>query len=213
MVASTHPGTVIHYWDHLVIALRDDEAAETAETGFLSLYAITYSPTLGPGHVAIVEVEGAPGGSLVATFTDDEGLGRRQQDRLRAMGDRRAALSGPPVLARFERLPFRDGAFGFTIRADHTTVEARWEDLDEPVWVDGQGGGFSDREDIWTILVGATRARLTVNGAAIRGRPWADEVWRPILGRSLSSAHGAFGEIRVEPVSGRATETAPDGRR
>ena len=221
VVARTHPGTVIHYWDHLVITLRNDTIAgavetagtETAETAFLSLYAITYSPTLGPGHVAIVEVEGALSGPLIATFTDDEGLGRRQRDRLRAMGDGRAALVGPPVLARFERIPFRDRAFGFIIHAAHATIAAHWDDLGDPVWVDGQGGGFSDREDISSIFVGAARARLIIDGVAIPGSPWEDDVWQPKLGRSLSSAHGAFGEIRVEPVSDRAIGSAPDGRR
>lgn len=201
MVAITHRGAVVHYWDHLVITLRDEQGAESA---FLSLYAITYSPTLGPGHVAIVEVAGPPGDKLSATFTDDVAVGRRQQQRLRAMGDRRAALTGPPIPARFERLPFREGSFGFSIRAADTMVEARWAELDTPVWVDGQAGGFSDREDIWSILVGAARATLTINAVPVQGQPWPDAVWRSKLGRSLSSAHGAFAEVRVDPAGGSA---------
>lgn len=62
MPAITHPGAVIHCWDHLVITLRD--GPDGAETGFLSLYAITYSASLGAGHVAIVEI---PAAGLVAT--------------------------------------------------------------------------------------------------------------------------------------------------
>jgi hypothetical protein len=41
---------------------------------------------------------------------------------------------------------------------------------------------------------------VTVNGLAAPGEPFDDDVWVPKLGRSLSSAHGAFAEIRVEPV-------------
>ncbi len=214
MTARTHPGAVIHCWDHLVITLRDGAGSET---GFLSLYAIAYSASLGAGHVAVIEVAVSPAassaGPYAATFTDDVGLGQRQQERLRAMGDERAIRSGPPRLARFEREPYGPAGFGFRIRTDGLEIAARWEDLEPPFWVDGQGGGFSDTEDIWAMFVGARRASLTMAGVAVPGTPFEDDVWRPKLGRSLSSAHGAFAEVRVEPVtpiSGRATATDPD---
>lgn len=207
MAAIIHPGAVIHCWDHLVITLRD----ETVETGFLSLYAITYSASLGAGHVAIVEI-GPVGGDtgLAATFTDDLGLGERQQARLRTMGDGRTALRRPPIEADFERLPYDADGFGFrSTSADHR-IEAYWEAPDMPFWVDGQGGGFHDSEDIWALMVGARDARLIVDGREVPGRPFEDDVWVPKLGRPLSSAHGAFAEVRVEPVSGRATAIGQD---
>jgi hypothetical protein len=209
--ATTHPGAVIHYWDHLVITLRDGPAGP--ETGFLSLYAITYSASLGAGHVALAEIPSVGAGGLAATFSDDLGLGERQQARLRAMGDERPALRQPPILARFERLPYDIDGFGFRIvSADHT-IEARWETPDPPFWVDGQSGGFTVREDIWALMVGAPRAHLVVDGREVPGEPFEDDVWTPKLGRPLSSAHGAFAEVRVEPVSGRATGSGPGGPR
>lgn len=195
MPAIIHPGAAIHYWDHLVITLRDEATA--IETGFLSLYAITYSPSLGAGHVALVEV---PSGGIAATFTDDLGLGQRQQARLRAMGDGRAALGRPLVTARFERLPYDADGFGFRITSADHTIEARWETPDPPFWVDGQGGAFHASEDIWALMVGAPRAHLVVDGREVPGVPFEDDVWTPKLGRPLSSAHGAFAEVRVEPV-------------
>jgi hypothetical protein len=209
--AIVHPGAVIHYWDHLVITLRD--AADGLETGFLSLYAITYSPSLGAGHVAIVEVPGARDGGLTATFTDDVGLGRRQQARLRAMRDDRAALDRPPIEAQFEREPYGTNGFGFAITSADHRIEARWEDPDPPFWVDGQHGAFHALEDIWALMVAARRARLIVDGRETPGSPFEDDVWVPKLGRALSSAHGAFAEVRVEPVSGRATDSAGEGPR
>lgn len=208
--AVTHPGSVIHCWDHLVITLRDAGGSQTA---FLSLYAIAYSASLGAGHVALLEVVVPPAGPFAATLTDDLGLGRRQQDRLRAMGDERMMRTGPPRMASFTREPYGRDGFGFRIGFDGGEVHARWEDLDAPFWVDGQGGGFSASEDIWAMFVGARRGTLTVGGIAVPGAPFDDEVWVPKLGRSLSSAHGAFAEVRVEPVSDRATGTAPDGPR
>ena len=100
MPAIIHPGAVVHCWDHLVISLRDGRAGPA--TGFLSLYAITYSPSLGAGHVAVVEVPGRSTPGLAATFSDDPAVGQRQQERLRAMGEDREALRDPPLLASFE---------------------------------------------------------------------------------------------------------------
>lgn len=211
MPAIIHPGAVIHYWDHLVITLRDGPSGP--ETGFLSLYAITYSASLGPGHVAIVEIPGAPGGGLIATLTDDLGLGERQQARLIGMGDPRAALRRAPVETRFERIPYDTDGFGFRLRTADHDVEARWEETDPPFWVDGQNGAFHATEDIWAIMVGAGQARLVVDGVDTPGAPFDDDVWTPKLGRSLSSAHGAFAEVRVTPVSDRATGSVPGGPR
>ena len=211
MPAITHPGAVIHCWDHLVITLRDESAG--VETGFLSLYAITYSPSLGAGHVAILEVPGAAGGGLFATLTDDLGLGARQQARLVGMGDPRAALRQPPVETRFQRIPYGADGFGFHMRTHDHEIEARWEAPDPPFWVDGQNGGFHDLEDIWALMVGARRAALIVDGAEVPGAPFQDDVWTSKLGRPLSSAHGAFSEVRVQPISDRATGIAPDGPR
>jgi hypothetical protein len=202
MTASIHPGTVIHYWDHLVITLRDDAGSDT---GFLSLYAITYSASLGAGHVAILDLAAGSAERGAEILTDDLGLGRRQHDRLRAMGDERMERTGPPRMARFAREAYGPHGFGFRIDPGGHEIRVRWEDLEPPFWVDGQGGGFSDREDIWAMFVGARRATLTVGGIAVPGAPFDDAVWVPKLGRSLSSAHGAFAEVRVEPVSGRAT--------
>lgn len=210
MTAITHPGAVIHCWDHLVITLRDPAGTETA---FLSLYAIVYSKSLGAGHVALLEVHGAPAGPIGVTLTDNLALGRRQQERLDAIGDGRMVRTGPPRLARFEREPYGPDGFGFRINTDLGEVHARWEDPDAPFWVDGRGGGFSPTEDIWAMFVGARRGSLTVNGIRVVGQPFDDDVWVPKLGRSLSSAHGAFAEVRVEPVGDRATGSGSAGRR
>ena len=50
MTDPIHPGRVIHVWDHFVLDLKP----ETGAIGFLSLYAIVYSPSLGTGHVALL---------------------------------------------------------------------------------------------------------------------------------------------------------------
>ncbi len=151
-------------------------------------------------------------GGLTATFTDVPSLGERQQARLRSMGDDRAALRRPPIAARFEREPYTADGFGFVITSAEHRVEARWDDPDPPMWVDGQDGAFHAAEDIWALMVAARQARLVVDGRETPGAPFEDDVWLPKLGRPLSSAHGAFAEVRVTP-RGRATGSGPDGPR
>jgi hypothetical protein len=124
------------------------------------------------------------------------------------MGDSRMTDAGPLRLARFDREPYDATGFGFRILTDDTVIHARWDDPDVPFWTDGQGGGFSETEDIWAMFVGAPRAIITIDGVMAAGSPFDDDVWVPKLGRSLSSAHAAFAEVRVTPVSGRARGTA-----
>ena len=128
------------------------------------------------------------------------------------MGDDRA---GPPAtrLAQVRAPAVRRRGFGFRIASADHAIEARWETSDLPFWVDGRNGGFSALEDIWALMVGAPRAHLVVDGREVPGVPFEDDVWTPKLGRPLSSAHGAFAEVRVEPVSGRATGSGPGGPR
>jgi hypothetical protein len=196
MTARILPGAMIHIWDHLVITLRDGER----ETASLSWYSIRWSASLGTGNVALFEVPVAPGGPIAATLTDDLGLGERQQRRLRGMGYEHASLADAPVLGSFVSRPFRDGSFGVRIEAPAMTIEASWDEAGEPFWVDGEGGGFNGEEDIWAAFVGAASASIAIDGVAIPGAPFDDDVWQPKLGRSLSSAHAAFSEVRVTPV-------------
>jgi hypothetical protein len=129
------------------------------------------------------------------------------------MGDPRQALTRPPTEARFERIPYDANGFGFRVTSADHAIEAHWEAPDLPFWVDGKHGGFHDSEDIWALMVGARRARLVVDGHETPGEPFEDDVWLPKLGRPLSSAHGAFAEVRVTPVSDRATGSGPGGPR
>ena len=108
------------------------------------------------------------------------------------MGDDRAALREPPVLARFERLPYDTDGFGFRIASADHAIEARWETPDAPFWVDGQNGGFTAHEDIWALMVGAPRAHLVVDGRRGPGRA--------VRGRRLDAQAGPAAELRPRSV-------------
>lgn len=178
-----------------MITLRDADR----ETAFFSWYAIAWSATLGAGNVALLEVPYGPR-AIAVTFTDDDGLGQRMQERLRGMAYDRPALAAAPVHAIFERRPFGPDGFGVRISTPELVVEAAWREPTEPIWVLGEDGGFSPDEDIWAAFVESPAASLLLDGVAVPGAPFVDDQWVSKLGRSLSSAHAALSEVRVTPI-------------
>jgi hypothetical protein len=198
MTARVVPGSVILIMDHNVITLADEAALETA---FLSWYAISYS-TWGAGNVALFEV---PSRDIAVTLADDLALGERWQGRLVGIGTDRACIRVPPVQASFARRPYGSGGFGVRISADGLTVEGEWAGATLPVWIAGEHGGFSAKEDIWSAFIEAPEATLSVNSERIPGRAFPDDAWVRVVGRPLSSAHGAFSEVRVTPTPAPTT--------
>jgi hypothetical protein len=196
MTARILPGEVIHIWDHNVITLAEDGR----ETGFLSWYAITWSASLGAGNVALFEAADL---GVAAVLTDDPGLGERMRTRLLDMGFDRPALAGGPLTATFTRRPFGPAGFGVRIIAADVDVEADWAGSTAPFWVDGEHGGFHAAEDIWSAFVEAPAATLALNGKRLPGQPFPDDQWVRVLGRPISSAHGALSEVRVTPTEAR----------
>jgi hypothetical protein len=199
--ARIHPGSPILVMDHSVITLHEGGRADGAETAMLSLYDIAYSARLGAGHVALLSV---PSAGIDAVFTDRLELGRRMQARLLGMGNTMPMLSREPVVVTgFWRDPWVEGWFGYRFRAIGVDLAARWEDLDPPFYAEGPAGGFSPTEDIWSFFVGARTASITIGGIAAPGSPFDDDAWQTRLGRSVSSAHSALGETRIEPHGDR----------
>jgi hypothetical protein len=194
MTARIVPGAIILIMDHNVITLADDAGVETA---FLSWYAVAYSAKWGAGNVALFE---APSRGVAVTLTDDLGLGERWQQRLLGIKTERACLAVPPVRASFARRPFNDGSFGVRITAQDLDLDAQWAGATAPIWIDGEHGGFSPTEDIWSAFIEAPDATLALNGERLPGRAFPDDHWVRVVGRPLSSAHGAFSEVRVTPT-------------
>jgi hypothetical protein len=196
MTARLHGGAVTHVWDHVVIGLRDAQGP----TATLSLYAIAWSGELGGGHVCLLDRRERPR----VVLAEPVELGGRMLARLRAMGAPGADGPGAVEAAAFERHPATSVGLGWTIRGTATTVEARWEDLEPPLWVEGPAPAFWEREDIWACFVSARAATLTVDGERLDGEPFEDPVWEPKLGRAISSAHAALAEVRVTPEADAA---------
>ncbi len=206
MPAAIHPGAVLHGWDHFVITLRDDTGRRSA---FLSLYAITYSATLGAGQVAFLRVDD-PAASLNVVVSDAPEVAARMKERLARMGHTEVDLRGPSVEALFTRHHVGPSGFGFAINWQAHTVEARWIEPSAPFWMMAPAPDLRADEDIWALFVEAHRASMTVDGRPVVGEPFPDDVWVSKLGRPLSSAHVALSEVRVRPVSGESGDGAAE---
>ena len=201
MPARLHPGEVILSMHHSVITLHAGGEPGGAETAFLSLYDIAYSIEVGGGYVALLRV---PSLGLDTVLADTEERGRRMQARLKGIGTTMAMLNGPIVrITDVFREPWAGDGFGYRVTADGLDIHARWDECEPPFFAEGVAPSFSEREDIWSVFVAARRASLVINGVAAPGAPYDDDVWKPRLPRSVSSAHSALGETRLRPSPAR----------
>lgn len=217
MQAQIYHGRPNLLMDHLQLGLR--VPGEDEPRVYLSLYVIPWSRELGAGHVALVRLPpretGGTGGAgksgsragerqMDATLSDNPTLARALQAQLRSVGYSRVDLTSDPRPASFTRSPLREQHHvRFLIASMGFEIEARWEDLGEPIFAAGPAPQQPTRQEIWSMLFEAQDASLAINGRPIEGEPYQQEHWQDWLGRSLCSAHIARGEILVDrPVDG-----------
>ena len=190
-VAKELPGRLALVADHLVLALREPGSSEGANF-VLSWYSVAYA-------------DGAPGGNLAflrwptsvgheAVLTDSPGLDRALRGRLTPRSWPLAAPDTRATGATFGRNPVRDGALEATIVAEGLRVEVAWRELSPPIVATGKVGG-TPTWDSSTVLMEAGSWSVTVDGRAVRGEAFPNEVWRPWFDRPLSSALVALAEV------------------
>jgi hypothetical protein len=139
-------------------------------------------------------------GRTELVLADPVELGGRMQQRWRDMDPRTRGVEAPVEAASFRRLPVTAEGFGWTVESGQGTLNARWLDPAPGIWVEGPAPAFWDREDIWCCFVDARSATLTLGDWTAPGGVFEDERWVPKLGRSLTSAHVAYAETRVQPA-------------
>jgi hypothetical protein len=209
MQAQIYAGRPNLMMDHLQLGLM--AAGETEPRVYLCLYAIPWSREIGAGHVALVRHRPAQGDPVDAILTDNPSLARALVDQLRSSGYSRIDLTGEPRAASFTRGPLREPEHvRYLIAAMGLEIDARWEDLGEPIFAAGPAPARPAEQEIWSMLFEAQTATVTVNQAAVPGDLYRLQNWVPWLGRSLCSAHVARGEILVDrPGPGRGWMVPP----
>ena len=204
MQAQIYPGRPNLLMDHLQLGLM--AAGESEPRVYLSLYVIPWSREIGAGHVALVRHRPEDGDAVDAILTDNPSLARALVDQLQSAGYSRMDLTGEPRAASFTRGPLREPEHvRYLIASMGLEIDARWEDLGEPVFAAGPAPQRPTEQEIWSMLFEAQTATVTVNQRVVPGEPYLVKSWIPWLGRSLCSAHVARGEIlvdRAEPGRG-----------
>jgi hypothetical protein len=199
-LAMVLPGRLALVADHLVLALADPTIRLGDEPAFvLSWYAVAYAAAAPGGNLAFIRAPGlGPTGELV--ITDAPKLDRALRPRLRPRSWPMADPDQPSRRATFTRAPIRDGGVAATVTADDVAIEVEWRELGRPIVASGPVG--SDPPwDSSTVLFEAGAWAVTVNGSAFAGQTFQNEIWRPWLGRPLSSALVAVAEVFREGAS------------
>ena len=185
--ATVHPGAVRAIFDHLIIALTDD--GQPGPPVFLfSHYRFRWADDGVVGELAYVQTDGE---RLV--LTDELGLAATHAGRLSPGAWAGDALPAP-TLAIFSSSGFGGTTLSERMTFDGTAIGLEWSSLAAPIFATGPAPRVPS-EDIVSVLVEAGAARATVNDAPVAGRLFANETWVAWLGRPLSSAVVAIGEV------------------
>jgi hypothetical protein len=196
-LAAVLPGRLALVADHLVLALRSG-ATQERPSFVLSWYGVEYAAAAPAGNLAFVRAPGIDGGERI--LTDSAGLDRALRGRLQPRSWPFAHHPGPAEAATFSRSGVRDGTVEARIEAPGLKVEVSWRELGEPIVATGRVGA-DPPWDSSTVLIEAAAWAASVNGQAMAGEPFANEVWIGWFGRPLSSALVAFAEVfREAPV-------------
>ena len=86
---------------------------------------------------------------------------------------------------------------GETVIGNGLRLEVGWSELSAPVFATGPAPRVPT-EDIVSVLIEAGAGRASVNGQAVRGRLFRNDVWVPWLGRPLRSGVVAIGEVLLD---------------
>jgi ureidoglycolate hydrolase len=177
--------------DHRVLGLRD--GAASAPSCYLSWYTFAYT-RLGPsGNLAFFRV-GSGAEATFVVFTDStalyEGLGRS----IGPGADRERYHDRPPILAEFT-LSGLSGPHLGTIEGGGRRIVATWTGLGTPLFAAGPSPARPESHETHSVLFEAATATITVDGAQMGGSPYRNDIWMDWLGRPLSSALVAIGEV------------------
>lgn len=197
-----HPGRVDWSGENPGMYLK--ETAEGPFVTLVSFFRVVLSPH-GRGHALVLleapQLDLSIPEALNVCVTDNEPLARWLA---REFVPHFGAFRGVPAVESMRYVPLTGVATSGDHRASHMEwvkgdgVEASlsWEGLGEPFMVElPVDRSATGRHVMWSLFVEADRVTATVNGRALRGRPFP----RDFAGRRSSTAFLAFSETWVRP--------------
>ena len=148
------------------------------------------------GDLAFVELErgGGPERMVVAS---EPALADAQAARLSPRGWTPADVARSPMVAVFRGTPLAGSTVGETVIGNGIRLEVGWSELEAPVFATGPAPRVPT-EDIVSVLIEAGAGRASVNGQAVQGALFRNDVWVPWLGRPLRSGVVAIGEVLLD---------------
>jgi hypothetical protein len=193
--ATIHPGAVRAIFDHLILSLTAD--GTPGDPVFLfSHYRFRWAADGIVGDLAFVELERG-GGPERILVTSEPALAEAQAARLSPRGWAEVDVARSPMVAAFRSTPLAGSTVGETVIGNGLRLEVGWSELTAPVFATGPAPRVPT-EDIVSVLIEAGAGRASVNGQAVRGRLFRNDVWVPWLGRPLRSGVVAIGEVLLD---------------
>jgi len=191
-VATVHPGVVRAIFDHLILALTLD--GQPGPPFFLfSHYRFRWADDGAVGDLGFVEME-LDGRMERRILTDVPELAETRAGRLSPRTWSAGDVECPATVAAFAASPLGGPTISERVTLDGLAIDVEWTNLAAPIFASGPAPRLPT-DDITSVLVEAAAARATVNGRAVPGRAFANDAWVPWLGRPLSSAVVAIGEV------------------
>jgi hypothetical protein len=188
-----NPGSLFWSGEHWVNYLGDPLAEKPY--GMVSLYVTSYSPA-GEGHVAWVDLVADP--RLKVICTDNQEMAAFIFQNLIKGKGRHFDQDLPFLKARFRRKGDIRTAPGWVIETAEHRITATWLALQPPVVVEGWAPEFSADYDLFSILIFAEDAGLSLNGRPVPAKPYRRDIWQRSLGGDRSSCVIALAETMIK---------------
>ncbi|MBI3942043.1 MAG: hypothetical protein HY326_03450 [Chloroflexi bacterium] len=187
-----NPGMLIWSGEHWINYLR--KPGEDTDSGMVSLYHTRFSAA-GEGNVAFVDIPGDPG--LCALCTDNRDVARFIKEMIKGRGnvfDRDMFILDARIM--------RGGDIrtnpSWIIETPHDRVVASWSGILPPVIAEGDAPTFREDLDFFTLLFFTEEAQITLNGAAVAGKPYTRDIWSTSIGGDRSSCVFALAETMTK---------------
>jgi hypothetical protein len=193
--ATVHPGAVRSIFDHLLLSLT--VGGKPGSPVFLfSHYRFRWAHDGFVGELAFVEVDRG-GGPERLVLTDAPALAEKQAGLLSPRGWAAKDVERSPTLATFRSTALAGPTVSEAVIASGLRIDVEWSDLAPPTFAMGPAPRVPT-EDIVSVLMEAGAGGATVNGQAVTGALFRNDIWVPWLGRPLRSGVVAIGEVLLE---------------